>query len=908
MQVFYFLFFCFGYFNTLCLTHAFIKVYDKKFNKNQTEAGIKYKLKNWDYSQEEKKCKIYIEKLNFTFPKFLSLEDPQRKHQTRKIADLIKITFSFISASQLNFNFEKISNETNSSSQLNVEKDEISELKGRDDNLSYFDYSIEIYRNPFAFRIIRSATNESIFDISESEFFLMENLTTISTKIQTNLIFGFGQRFSSFLLKPNNFTLWNKDNAANEKETAKNTYGSHPVYLLREQSKNFHIVFLNNSNAMEIEYTKSKNLNYRLLGGSINFTIFFGNKYPEPLIKKYHAHVGKTGLHPFYSMGFFQSRYGYNKIERLEFVASKFFNEDIPLEGFFLDIDIYEDYKPFVINKNAFPINKLKALKEEFDLKLIAIVEPVIAKSIQKIKNNEITSCQETPFEKAIRYDVLLKNENNELLTGNQWAGLVYIPDFIHPNISSFWEELLICFQNDIPFDGIWLDMNEISMFQSRFDNMMEYFVQKDYYPYLPKDLNKFGLSESTVNVNIKHYNGIYEADIHNKINLYQAQMTYDVMKNKLGNPLPFIITRSNTFGTNKFASVWSGDNFSSKEHLYLSISSIFNHNLFGFTMSGADICGFLGNAKPNLCGRWMQLGALYPFSRNHNFNLAFPQEPYFFDDNIKEGARKNIRLKYSLLRYYYTLYLDNNGTGTVFKPLFFEYFDDEECYRREVIESQFLIGKDLIVIPILDIDYTVRYGYLPSKYIFYDYHSGKKVDLRGYISLSNEINEKVPVYVRGGSVIMSQRSSRIRNTNDLDETFKMKIALDENLEAKGTIMGVADISERTIHDFCYLRSCLIDIKVKFERNIFEIKLNWKDEETYRLLISKEVKMVKINEIKFFTADEKFDKFIGRSILKINNENYQFKFRSVMDKNQSFIKLVMNPFECKYILNTLSFI
>ena len=32
----------------------------------------------------------------------------------------------------------------------------------------------------------------------------------------------------------------------------------------------------------------------------------------------------------------------------------------------------YEDYKPFVINKNAFPIDRLKTLKEEFDLKLIA--------------------------------------------------------------------------------------------------------------------------------------------------------------------------------------------------------------------------------------------------------------------------------------------------------------------------------------------------------------------------------------------------------------------------------------------------------------------------------------------------------------------------------------------------------
>ena len=109
--------------------------------------------------------------------------------------------------------------------------------------------------------------------------------------------------------------------------------------------------------------------------------------------------------------------------------------------------------------------------------------------------------------------------------------------------------------------------------------------------------------------------------------------------------------------------------------HVCLShFKGMLEFNLFGIPYVGADICGFSGSATEEMCERWMELGAFYPFSRNHNYFASDDQDPGQWPDTVAVSSRKALNIRYRLLPYLYTLFHDSHTTGsTVARPLYHE-------------------------------------------------------------------------------------------------------------------------------------------------------------------------------------------------------------------------------------------
>uniref|UniRef100_A0A915E7Q9 Uncharacterized protein n=1 Tax=Ditylenchus dipsaci TaxID=166011 RepID=A0A915E7Q9_9BILA len=519
------------------------------------------------------------------------------------------------------------------------------------------------YDTLFSFNVARSGANSSskIWDTSIGGLLFADQYIQIATYLPSDRVYGFGENIHQELQHNfNQYTTWgmlSRDDGPNSKDpTNHNYYGVHPFYLGVEPDGKAHGVFIFNSNAQEVTTGPGPHLIYRTIGGQLDI-FFFPGPRPEQVLQQYHQLIGRPTLPAYW----------------------------YPIDVAYADIDYMDRYKDFSLGKNWASLPQYMKELHQKGMHMILIFDPAVEvdyDSFQRALQMNASFIQWpridlVPPKVQSLYPMV---KNTSIMLGIVWPDRhAAFPDFLDKSgvTNQWWADEFTTYRQQVPFDGIWIDMNEPANFGTNEDDPFFQFtadhprIQQlicpvtgndshlDVPPYLTASAYKRGessLCSKTLCMLSKTGGG--NLDFYDTRNLYgwsETVATAKAMKQATGKR-GAVISRSTFPSSGHYGGHWLGDNTARWEDLRTSIIGSMEFNFFGIPYVGADVCGFLGQSNEELCLRWQQLGAFHSFYRNHNVINQTLQDPAQWKSVAKATREANL-FRYQHLPYLYSLH-----------------------------------------------------------------------------------------------------------------------------------------------------------------------------------------------------------------------------------------------------------
>lgn len=545
--------------------------------------------------------------------------------------------------------------------------------------------------------------------------------------------YGLGDKTGFLNKRHYAYNNWNTDDPAPQVESFLSLYKSVPILLGLKDGHPYGI-FFDNTYRNHIDLGKESNdyYYYSAVDGNIDYYIIGGDSLKE-VITNYTYLTGRVPMPQKWTLGYQQSRWGYSVSQKqVEKIVENLRKYDLPCDVLHLDIDYMRGYRVFTWRKDTYesPDKFIKKMRK-LGFRIITIIDP----GVKKDDDYKI-------YKEGLEKGYFVKAPDGTVYVNEVWPGDAVFPDFGRKEVRKWWArncKYLV----DLGVSGIWDDMNEPASFRGE----------------IPQDIVFHNEEQASTH-----------KKMHNVYGHNMAKATYEGLK-KYSGKRPFVITRAAYAGTQKFSTVWTGDNQSLWTHVQMMIPQLCNLGMSGFSFAGTDIGGFGADTTPELLTRWIE-GALFsPLYRNHAALGTRSQEPWVFGEPTLSIYRKYLKLRYRFIPYLYDEFYRETKTGLpIMRPLVLNYENDPQVYN---LNDEYMVGEDILAAPVVQEGQTKRAVYLPKgKWI--DFWNGVEYSGKTTILVDAPIG-KLPLFIKKNTILpWGKEVSHISDEPDESMTFRV--------------------------------------------------------------------------------------------------------------------------------------
>lgn len=544
-------------------------------------------------------------------------------------------------------------------------------------------------------------------------------------------LYGTGEVYGDLRRNGETIGMWNKDNGLYMTEGGKRLYQSHPWVLgVRKDGTAFGIIA---DNTWKSKLTTGREVRFESEGPAFRVFIIERNS-PTEVLQCLGQLSGTMEMPPLWSLGFHQCRHSYVPDTWAMQIADTFREKQIPCDVIWMDIIYMDGYRIFTFSPKEMPNPKaFNDYLHQKNFKSVFMIDPGV-----KVDSAYFVDQQ------GVAGNYYVKKPNGENFVGRVWPGDCHFPDFTREEVRTWWSSLYKDFMAT-GIDGVWNDMNEPSVFDGPDGSM-------------PEDcLHGLADADKSGSTHLRYHN-IYG------YNMVRATRQGILQANP--DKRPFVLSRANFLGGQRYAATWTGDNASTWEHMKASIPMTLNMGLTGQAFNGPDIGGFARDCNAELLAHWTAIGVYFPFVRNHCSLEEVQQEPWAFGEKVEQVCRTAINRRYRLLPYVYTLFREASQTGMpVMRPVFMSDTQDNSL-RSE--QQAFMLGADLLIVP--------RWAEKPAL---------PKGNWKKFTMEQGDDGYQAQLSLREGAVL--PLANLCQNT---EEYRTDSLTLLVNLDAKGTALG----------------------------------------------------------------------------------------------------------------------